>query len=216
VNVKNKKRTLLVSSFILLPFVFVLFQVTSRTLEPKWGFITGFLGYWSYCLLTAWLISGSDVNYLKGMWNQQLENKHAKLIGFILAIVVIACFFIGFVPDVAKLTVSTGILVIIMAVLNAPIEELYWRGLYLLEYRDDTRIGFILSMLLFGTWHFSLWFAKGMIYQEGIFVVVGVPYMLGLLWTWVARSNGNIRATVLTHILVNIFAFTSLFVDNSF
>jgi membrane protease YdiL (CAAX protease family) len=213
---KDKKRTLLVSSFILLPFVFVLFQITSRIFEPKWGFIIGFLGYWSYCLLTAWLISGSNLNYLKNMWYQKWENKNSKLIGIVLAIVVIACFFIGFVPDVAKLTVSTGALVLIMAVLNGPIEELYWRGLYLLEYRDNTRIGFIVSVFLFGTWHFSLWFAKGMIYKEGIVPVVIVPYGLGLLWAWSARSNGNIRATVLTHILINIFAFTSLFVDNSF
>jgi membrane protease YdiL (CAAX protease family) len=213
---KDKKRTLLVSSFILLPFVFVLFQITSRIFKPKWGFIIGFLGYWSYCLLTAWLISGSNLNYLKNMWYQKWENKNSKLIGIVLAIVVIACFFIGFVPDVAKLTVSTGALVLIMAVLNGPIEELYWRGLYLLEYRDNTRIGFIVSVFLFGTWHFSLWFAKGMIYKEGIVPVVIVPYGLGLLWAWSARSNGNIRATVLTHILINIFAFTSLFVDNSF
>jgi membrane protease YdiL (CAAX protease family) len=213
---KYKKCTLLVSSFILLPFVFVLFQITSRIFEPKWGYITGFLGYWSYCLLTVWLISGSDLNYLKSMWYQKWENKNSKLIGIVLAIVVIACFFIGFVPDVAKLTVSTGVLVLIMAVLNGPVEELYWRGLYLLEYPDNTRIGFIMSVLLFGTWHFSLWFAKGMIYKDGIIPVVIVPYGLGLLWAWSARSNGNIRATVLTHILINIFAFTSLFVDNSF
>ena len=213
---QDKKRTLLTSSFILLPFVFVLFQITSRTLGPKWGFMMGFLGYWSFLLLTAWLISGSDLNYLKGMWNQKRENKNSKLIGIVLVVVVIACFFIGFAPDAAKLTLSTGALVLIMAVLNGPIEELYWRGLYLLEYRNSTRIGFILSVLLFGTWHFSLWFAKGMIYKEGIIPVVVVPYGLGILWAWSARSNGNIRATVLTHILINIFAFTSLFVDNGF
>jgi len=213
---KDKKRALLVSSFILLPFVFTLFQIASRTLEPKRGFITGFLGYWIYCLLTVWLISGSDLNYLKGAWNQRRENKHAKLIGFILAIVVIACFFVGIAPVAAKLTLSAGALALVVSVLNAPIEELYWRGLYLLEYRDNERVGFILSALLFGMWHFSLWFARGMIYKEGIFVVVGVPYMLGLLWTWTARSNGNIRAAVFTHVLIDIFALTNLFAQNGF
>lgn len=213
---QDKKRALLISSFILLPFVFLLFQVTSRTLSPKWGFTAGFLGYWLYCLLTVWLISSSDLNYLKGVWNQRRENKHAKLIGFILAFVVIACFFVGIVPVAAKLTLSAGALALILSIVNGPVEELYWRGLYLLEYRDNKRIGFVLSALLFGTWHFSLWFARGMIYKEGAFVVVGVPYLLGLLWTWTARSNGNIRAAVLTHILIDIFALTRLFVQNGF
>ncbi len=213
---KDKKLMLLVSSFILLPFVFLLFQFTTLIFGAKWGFVTGFLGYWVYCLLTVWLISGADLNYLKDVWNQQRESKYTKLIGAILAFVVIACFFVGIVPVAAKLTLSAGVLALIISVLNAPIEELYWRGLYLLEYRDNERIGFILSSLLFGAWHFSLWFARGMIYKEGIFVVVGVPYLLGLLWTWTARSNGNIRAAVLTHILIDIFALTNLFVRNGF
>ena len=54
----NKKRILLVSSLLMLPFTFGLFQLTTAFLGPKWGYVTGFLGYWSYCLITAWLVSG--------------------------------------------------------------------------------------------------------------------------------------------------------------
>jgi membrane protease YdiL (CAAX protease family) len=103
-----------------------------------------------------------------------------------------------------------------MAVLNGSIEEFYWRGLYLLEYRENARIGFFLSSLLFGAWHFSVWFARGMLYKDGMPALVGGAYVMGLLWTWVARSQGNIRAVLPAHVLVNLFAFTGLFVDNGF
>jgi membrane protease YdiL (CAAX protease family) len=103
-----------------------------------------------------------------------------------------------------------------MAVLNGSIEEFYWRGLYLLEYRDNVPIGFFLSTLLFGAWHFSVWSARGIVYKDGIVALIGGAYVMGLLWAWVARSQGNIRAVVFAHVLVNLFAFTSLFVDNGF
>ena len=212
----NKKRILLVSSLLMLPFTFGLFQLTTTFLGPKWGYVTGFLGYWSYCLITAWLVSGSDWNYFRAMWDRQRDNKYARWIGLAAFIPAFGVFFVSFLPNVAKLTLSAGILLIFMVILNGTIEELYWRGLYLLEYPTDVRFGFFLSWLLFGAWHISLWFARGIIYTDGFLALVGGAYGLGLIWTWVARSNGNLRAVVPAHIFANLFAFTALFVDNGF
>jgi membrane protease YdiL (CAAX protease family) len=213
---KDKKRILLVSSLILLPFTFGLFQLTTYLLGPKGGYIAGFLGYWAYCLITAWLVSGSDLGYFKAIWNRQRNRKYAAWIGLAAFIPAFGVFFVSFLPNVAKLSLSAAALLIAMASLNGFIEELYWRGLYLLEYPNDARIGFILSWLLFGAWHISLWFARGIIYKDGFLALVGGSYGLGLIWTWVARSNGNLRAVVPAHILANLFAFTALFVDNGF
>ena len=212
----NKKRILLVSSLLMLPFTFGLFQLTTAFLGPKWGYVTGFLGYWSYCLITAWLVSGRDWNYFREMWNRQRDNKYARWIGLAAFIPALGVFFVSFLPNVAKLSLSAALLLIFMVILNGSIEELYWRGLYLLEYPNDARIGFFLSWLLFGAWHISLWFARGILYKDGFLALVGGAYGLGLIWTWVARSNGNLRAVVPAHILANLFAFTGLFVDNGF
>jgi len=161
-------------------------------------------------------MSGPDWNYFKGMWNQARNNKYTKWIGLAAFIPAFGVFFVSFLPNVAKLTLSTGALLMGMVLLNGLIEEFYWRGLYLLEYPDNTRIGFILAWILFGAWHISLWFARGMIYKDGFLALVGGAYGLGLIWTWVARSNRNLRAVVPAHILANLFAFTALFVDNGF
>lgn len=213
---ENKKYMLLISSLLMLPLTFVLFQLTTSLLGTKWGYVTGFLGYWAYCLLTAWLASGLNWNALKGLWNRQRGGKYATWIGLAAFIPVFGVFFVSFLPNVENLTLSAGILLVFMALLNGSIEELYWRGLYLLEYPDNTRIGFIFSWLIFGAWHVSLWFARGMIYKDGFFALVGGAYGLGLIWTWVARSNGNLKSVIPAHVLVNLFAFTALFVDNGF
>jgi membrane protease YdiL (CAAX protease family) len=107
-------------------------------------------------------------------------------------------------------------MVIFTSVVNGLIEEFYWRGLYFLEYRDNKWIGFFLSTLLFGAWHFAVWFAKGVHYNGGILPLVGGAYFLGLLWAWVTRSTGNFRAAAFAHSLINLFALTGLFVANGF
>ena len=66
---RDKKRILLVSSLVILPFTYLLFQLTTSSLGPKWGYVTGFLGYWSYCLVITWMLSDGDWNYLKPTWN---------------------------------------------------------------------------------------------------------------------------------------------------
>jgi membrane protease YdiL (CAAX protease family) len=213
---RDKKRVLLISSVILLPFTFLLFQLTILLLGPKWGYITGFLGYWSYCLLTAWHLSGSDPDYFKAMWNQQRSGKYVKWIALVAFLPALGTFFVSFLPNAALLTFSTSVLLVLMAALNGFIEELYWRGLYLLEYPDNNRIGFLFSWLLFGAWHISLWFARGILFKDGFLALVGGAYGLGLLWTWSARSSGNLRTVIPAHVLTNLFAFTALFVDNGF
>ena len=212
----NGKGTLLISSLILLPFTFLLFQLTTLLLGPKWGYVTGFLGYWGYCLATAWRVSNGDWNYFKSLWDRQRRHKYATWIGLAAFLPAFGVFFVSFLPNVANLSASAGALLIFIALLNGFIEELYWRGLYLLEYPNDARMGFVISWLLFGAWHISLWFARGILYKDGFLALVGGAYGLGLLWTWVARSNGNLRAVIPAHILANLFAFSALFVDNGF
>ena len=213
---ESKNRTLLVSSLILLPFTFGWFQLTTLFLGTKWGYVTGFLGYWAYCLFIAWRISDGDWNYFKSLWDRQRRTKYGTWIGLAAFFPAVGVFFISFLPNVARLSFSAGALLIGMVVVNGFIEELYWRGLYLLEYPNNAWIGFLLSWLLFGAWHISLWFARGILYKDGFLALVGGSYGLGLLWTWVARSNGNLRAVIPAHILANLFAFTALFVDNGF
>ena len=139
------------------------------------------------------LISSLFMNVIKSLWRNQNNGKYAKWISLAAFIPVLGLFFVSFLPNVAQLTLSTGVFLVIVVLLNGSIEELYWRGLYLFEYPNDSRIGFLFSWLLFGAWHISLWFANGVIYKDGFLALVG--------------GGGGIG---------NLFAFTALFVDNGF
>lgn len=212
----ERKRTLLISSFLLLPIMLAWFQITTTYLGAKWGYIFGLAGYWAYCLFTAWLMAGFDWDYVKKAWNGKSENKHARWIFLAAFLPVFPTFFYSWFFGISQPTLATAMLVLFTSVVNGPIEEFYWRGLYLLEYRDNKWIGFFLSTLLFGLWHFAVWFAKGVHYDSGVLPLVGGAYFLGLLWTWVTHSTGNFRAAAFAHTLINLFALTGLFVDNGF
>lgn len=194
----------------------VWFQITSTTLGAKWGYIIGLVGYWSYCLFSAWLMAGFNWDYFREAWNGRSGNKYDKWIFLAAFVPVLPTLFYSYFYDVPTPTLATTALVIFISVVNGPIEEFYWRGLYLLEYRDNPWIGFFLSTLLFGLWHFAVWFAKGVQYDSGVLPLVGGAYFLGLLWAWVTRSTGNFRAAAFAHILINLFALTGLFVANGF
>ncbi|MGH2583234.1 MAG: CPBP family intramembrane glutamic endopeptidase [Anaerolineales bacterium] len=194
----------------------VWFQMTTTYLGSKWGFITGLIGYWAFCLLTAWLMADLDWSYFRDAWSTVNKNRYAKWVFLAAFVPVVPTFFGLFLPIIAKLTFATAALVIFTSVVNGPIEEFYWRGLYLLEFRGNNRIGFFLSTLLFGAWHFAVWFAKGVYYSGGVIPLVGGAYLLGVLWAWVTRSTGNFRAAAFAHIVVNLFALSGLFVDNGF
>ena len=213
---QNKKRILLISSLLMLPITYVWIQLTTSFLGAKWGYVAGLAGYWVYCLIAAWLVSGGKMDYFKEMWNTQHKGNYVKWISLVGFLPVLGLFIVSFLPNATQLTFSTGTLLVLVVLLNGSIEELYWRGLYLLEYADNFFLGFILPWLFFGAWHISLWFARGVVYKDGFLALVGGAYILGLIWTWIARSNGNLRVVIPSHILVNLFAFTSLFVDNGF
>ena len=213
---RNNKLTLLISSIILLPFTFSVFQVSSSLLSPQWGYLSGFIFYWVYALAFILYITGLNRAKWKSMLGGSKNHPRAFILQALAFVPVVGVFFISFLPNINQLSLSAAILLVVMAIVNGLIEEVYWRGLYLLEYKNDWRIGLLAATLLFAVWHISLWFSKGMLYQGGFGALVGGALIMGLLWAWVTRSVGNIRACVAAHILVNLFAFTALLVQNGF
>ncbi len=178
--------------------------------------MTGFIAYWVYALITVGVITGFNRVILQNMFITSKKDRITTVINGAAFLPVIGVFFVSFVPNAAQLTPDAILLLILMAGINGAIEELYWRGMYIYEFNNNWRGNLIISPLLFGAYHISLWFIKGMTYQGGFFALVGGAFVMGLLWAGVAWKTGNIRACTFAHILVNLFAFTGLFVENGF
>lgn len=210
------KYLLLGSSIFLLPFTIVVFQLTTRLLGPQQGYLVGFGLYWAYALTVALLLARRRKGYLRRLFNRSRLTRQRFLWSILCFIPVFGVFFVSFLPNAISLNGKLLLLVLSTAIINGIVEETYWRGLYLQEYRDSTRIGLWLATGLFGGWHVSLYLIEGITYHGGFGALVGGAAVMGLLWSYASRRLGDISATSLAHVLVNIFAFTGLYVDNGF
>jgi hypothetical protein len=213
---QSRRRILLISSVLLVPFTLVAFQVTTRLLGPRLGYLVGFGLYWGYTLIVAGSLSHGRQGYLHNLLRQGALTRPQLLWSALCFVPVLGVFFISFLPNVAALTSRLWLLVVLTAAVNGFVEELYWRGLYLREFGDDGRIGLWLATGLFGAWHVSLYLIEGISYRGGLGALVGGATMMGLLWSYASRRVGNIAASSMAHSLVNTFAFTGLYIDNGF
>ena len=127
----------------------------------------------------------------------------------------IGVFFVQFLPNINLLTIGIIVLVLVNAIFNGIIEEFFWRGLYLLEFKQNIWIGLWLSTFLFGAWHVALYSIQDISYGGFSALVVGSALM-GLLWGFCSRKLDNISFPIIAHIMVNVFAFTGLYIENGF
>jgi membrane protease YdiL (CAAX protease family) len=144
-----------------------------------------------------------------------LHTRKNIIVSILAFLPVFGVFYIQFLPVISSITSAVFILALVNAILNGIIEELYWRGLYLVEYKSNVYIGFWLSVFLFAAWHISMYLIED-IYFGGFFPLVGGSFVMGLLWSYCSRSLNSIIIPVLAHVLVNFFAFTGLYLENGF
>jgi hypothetical protein len=126
----------------------------------------------------------------------------------------VGAFFVGFLPNIKHLTLKTGLIILGISIVNGTIEEIYWRGLYLKVFKENPRFILIVSPLLFAFMHCSFLAIKGITYQGDVLALVGGALFMGLLWSYVSFKLNSIRYCIAGHIIVNVFAFTGLFVEN--
>ncbi|MGD9200966.1 MAG: CPBP family glutamic-type intramembrane protease [Chitinispirillia bacterium] len=212
---RSKKSILLFSSVLIMPVMSLLFLSLTRVLGPKTGYFTGFAVYWIYCIIIFILLINKRVGQFNHIYRIHLNTGKNILVSVLAFLPVFAVFYIQFLPVISSITTAVFILAMVNAILNGIVEELYWRGLYLVEYRNNIYIGLWLSVFLFGAWHISMYLIED-IYFGGFGPLVGGALLMGLLWSFISRTQNSIFMPTAAHILVNFFAFTGLYLENAF
>jgi len=208
-NIKHE--ILKISIFSLMfPITFLIFRFTINQLGLQ-------LGYWVSTLVYWLIISSFTLYYLgfRGVFNlYRIDKSGAQLWGLIAFIPVIATFFVSFVSSFPQLKTSFMVLTIITGIINGTCEELFWRGLTLkTEFKSKYAV-IIASIIGFSLWHLTLAMTAGLKYQGGFMALIGGAFFMGILWQFVAIKTKNIFFITIAHILVNIFAFSTLILEN--
>jgi len=208
-----KKRVLLFSSFFVLPVMMLIFFITTELFGAINGYLVGLTIYWCYCAIFILILSDKS-QFLK-IFRLRLNSKRELMYYSLAFFPIIGVAYVNFFPYLKQITFQIFLLVAITSIINGVIEEIYWRGLYLIEFEANTIIGLWLSTFLFSTWHISIYFISNINFGGFIPLVFGAAFM-GLVWAYCSRKLQSIMPVIIAHILVNIFAFTGLYIKNDF
>ncbi|MGG1663144.1 CPBP family intramembrane glutamic endopeptidase [Brevibacillus sp. NRS-1366] len=107
-------------------------------------------------------------------------------------------------------------LALLFALINAPLEELLWRGVFPDHFPHHPVLGFLYPTICFGLWHFAPALAKDSGMDGGLLSFAGGAFFMGSLWGWYAYRYKTILPTTVSHVFTNFFAFTGFLYVNWF
>lgn len=189
----------LVAPPVLIATTYLVFQVGVGWLGLRWGYLAGFLFFWIvWCAgFSLWAIGLQGVAVVLRDTRPRLPNPTALWLA-LLAFPVAGGFVTVFVRDLPRATLGVIALAWTIAVVNASLEELLWRGVYVRIFDGRLLLGWLYPATMFALWHISPTSVLG----SSAVLVAGAAY-LGLVYGWIAFRTGSVRYTIPAHILVN-------------
>lgn len=176
-------------------------------LGPLAGWALGLVAYWA--VLGGLLLAWADRDWLGEWLTARWPGRLAGLL-LVLPVVVLGAQtlrLLGQDPLPAHLLLAAAM----AAVLNATLEELFWRGALI---PDPTPRSAALSLALFTLAH-AVWLAPiGLETGGPPGLAVAAALSLGGVWTAARLLTGTVGASVLSHAGVNLFAFAQVLALN--
>lgn len=187
------------------------FPLFARMPTPLHALLFSFLAYWLMlgCASFTLLLKDPALAPALRVYFTAPQRKWPTALNFIP---VAGTLFVVFLPALTQVTGWVLPAVILIALCNGMLEEFFWRGITLAKYADSwPRLA--TSTLLFTLFHFAfLWLPLH--YHGGAVNLLGGSAFMGVLWLCTTRATRHLPLTIFAHILVNVFAFTGLFLDN--
>ena len=133
-----------------------------------------------------------------------------------LLIQVLLVALLTFAPNTSGLTQGGMYLALLIAAINAPLEESAWRGGFLATFCDRPRLGFWLGWVLSWFRYVPLALSQGMSFEGSALIFVAGFAALALFWASVAWRTGSVFYTALASLLSNFCILWVLFDRNGF
>lgn len=177
------------------------FVVARDRLGDHLGYVAGFGTYWAACAgLSLGLLGRRRVQCLFRDVRPRLGQ--SALVGAALLVwPPLGAIATRFVPELGHATPAMVATIAAVAVANATLEELLWRGVYVTYWPENAILGWIWPAVGFGVWHLAPQVIHASSMGAGVYVASAVA--LGLSWGWVAWKTRSLRWVSVSHVFTD-------------
>jgi membrane protease YdiL (CAAX protease family) len=199
---KQKKRFVYVLPFVLLLTTGAAFYFLPNILGQKSGYFTGFLFYWLFWCLTVpfLMISKKGIVDLFRIDKPVFGSQQIKNIFFLL-LPLIFVYSYQFPKVIHQANIIIVISSLLLSIINATAEEILWRGTFLRVLGDNSKVYVLFSSCGFAMWHFAPQIVFDNKQPGGAVSFVAFAFVLGLLFSSVAKDTKSILLTTIVHTL---------------
>lgn len=184
------------------PFLAAVCWYLTSTFTPIWGYFGTLAVYWCTVLIPLMLWRRPSLRLLR------LGDITKGLIGLAALPVVLVSCVAGFTLSHAPIPLWTAGIVIVVALCNGTLEELFWRGT--VQTTDATIAQMGAGVAMFTGWHLALLAAQGVTVTGGALGLLMGAAGGGILWAYLRAKTKAVGLPVLSHIGLNIAAFLEL------
>ncbi len=197
---------LLAPPFLLVTTYFV-FRYAADVLGSACAYLVGFLFYWIVWCFGPSLVAVGTRGLMQMCSDPHPAFGRSAWLGLTLLLgPPLAVFLTRFPSHVLSAGLTFLVLSALYALLNGTMEEILWRGSYVVVFPGSWLWGVIYPSIWFGLWHLSPQAieAGGINRETAAFALLSIT--LGLAWGLVAKTSGSIRWTTAAHVLLNMAA----------
>lgn len=208
-SIKFAHRILIAAAPLILLSTILLFRWAVAHCGREYGLLLGFSFYWLlWCIgLPLWALSPRTLISLLRP-SREPDNSGGKIYWTIVWLPALGTFGAVFLKYAVLARPVHLLLALLFALVNAPLEEILWRGLYAVRFHRSLFFGYLYPAIFFGLWHLALYFSAGNLLSGGLASLVGGAFVMGLIWGWVAWKTRSLFSVCIAHALANFFAFT--------
>jgi membrane protease YdiL (CAAX protease family) len=181
-----------------------LFAVLERRLPPRTAYNAGFLAYWAvWCLGVPLWVMGPRRSLHVLMTGRRPDAKEIAA----LVLPVVGALSSELLPRRRQVDPAVLAVMVAGAVVNAPAEELLWRGMFMELFPDDPIRGAAWPLAGFAVWHLAPQLVLPSRHGR-IGFVLGAA-LVGAASTLVGRRTGGLRWVLPAHIATDACGVTA-------
>jgi membrane protease YdiL (CAAX protease family) len=192
---------------VLIPTMVWVFRACVSRFGLRLGYFVAFWVYWFFwCSFVPWSTLGPGMFGLFRATPQPFGSPSAVGIFAFVAPLLLG-FGYAFPKAIRRADGVVVLLSALIAAVNAPLEELLWRGACLRVFPDNWLLGYVYPSIGFALWHVAPLRVVPNRAPGGLWSFIAVSGLVGCMWGWVARTSGSILWTTAAHVL---FDFSGL------